>query len=664
MEEIPIPDFSGYATKAGIRCTDGRVITPQAFKGQGGTRVPLVWQHSHGDPTNVLGHAILEARSDGMYAYGFLNETPRGSHAREMIKHGDVTRLSIWANEIMERGNSVLHGVIREVSLVMAGANPGAVIDNVTISHSDEDGETYETVLDDEVIIHSGVDLVCGDLIIDENGDVIHAADSVEDTNQKQGDGMATKDATDEGPTIGEIYDNMTDEQKEVLHFMVGKAIEDALAEASVEHAQEIEGIYMNVFEGTDNGGNDRVVISHDDMKAIITDANRRGSLRDAVSDYALSHGIENIDLLFPDAKELNDSIDVLARRSEWVANIMGKAHKSPFSRIRTTHADLTYDQARAKGYVTGAVKREEFFGLIQRVTTPTTVYKKQKLERDDVLDISSMDIVAWLKAEMRLMLDEEIARAMLVGDGRDISDPDKISELHIRPVANDHELYTSKVYVNVNGVGGTAMDIVDAVIQNRSKYRGTGTPSFYTSENTIASFLLLKDSLGRRMYRTLDELKNELRVAEIIPVEVLGEYPDILGIMFNPIDYNFGTDRGGQVTMFDDFDIDYNKHKYLIEGRTSGALTRLKSAIVVLATDAASVEVTPVAPTFDPENGELTIPTVTGVVYRNSLGVVIDSAGSPYTVPSGQSYRVDATPGSGYNFATSDDDTWVFTAY
>lgn len=649
-------DFSGYATKAGLKCSDGRTIMPDAFKHQDNMQVPLVWQHGHNDPENVLGHAVLENRADGVYAYGFFNDTAKAKHAKSLVSHKDITMLSIWANDLIERGGKVLHGAIREVSLVLSGANPGARIESVSIRHSD--GDTIE--LEDEAIIYTGVEL-----------EHSSNADDTEDNADASGE-----------ETIQDIYDSMTEKQKAVLHFMLGEAIQAAQDNAaslqqdnvnsdnaithqstSTTNDQTQEGTTMtrNVFENTKD--KEKVSLSHSDIKSIVADATKTGSLKEAVGNYALAHGITNIDILFPDATALNNVPEFLARRNEWVSNLLGAARKSPFSRIKTLHADITMDEARAKGYVTGAMKKEEFFSVSKRVTQPTTIYKKQKLDRDDMIDITDFDVVAWLKAEMRLMLDEEIARAILIGDGRDISHEDKINEGNIRPIASDHELYTTTINVNIDDSNSSVQEIIDAIVLNRKYFKGSGLPTMYTTETYIAKFLLLKDTLGRRIYKTLDELATELRVKEIVPVEVMEEQPDLVAVIVNPMDYVIGATGGGQVSMFDDFDIDYNQYKYLIETRMCGALTKMKSALVVKKVAGTLVLVVPTAPTFDPETGELTITDTTGVVYKDGSGTTLNNAGSPYTVPSGSSITVNATPAVGYYFSTSEGDSWTFTA-
>ena len=636
------PDFSGYATKAGLKCSDGRTIMPDAFKHQDDTQVPLVWQHGHNSPENVLGHARLENREDGVYAYGFFNESSAANDARHLVQHGDINMLSIWANDLVERSGRVLHGAIREVSLVLSGANPGAKIETVSIRHSD--GESLD--LDDEAIIYTGIEF--------DGSDLRHADDKGDDNED------------DDKMSIEDVYNTMNEDQKAVLHYMVGEALEeqaDSAKHDNVDDADE-EGTHMprNVFDQDGRNKADAQTISHADVIGIVADATRTGSLRDSVESYALAHGITDIDLLFPEAQTLANTPEFFGRRVEWVNGVLSGARKSPFSRIKTMSADLTFDEARAKGYAKGDLKKEEFFGVSRRITTPQTIYKKQKLDRDDIVDITDFDVVMWMKGEMRLMLDEELARAILIGDGRDVSDDDKISETNIRPIAKDHELYTTTVNVNIDDSNSSVQEIIDALTMARQYYRGTGTPTFYTTETYIAKFLLLKDTLGRRIYPSLDALASDLRVASIVAVEVLEDEPDIVGVVVNMADYVIGADSGGQVSMFDDFDIDYNQYKYLIETRVSGALTKLKSAIVVKKVAGALVLVTPTPPTYDEVAGEVTITNTTGVIYKDGDGTVINAAGSPYTVTAGTSYTVNAFPDTGKYFATSEEDSWTFT--
>jgi hypothetical protein len=654
-------DFSGYATKAGLKCSDGRTIMPDAFKHQDQVTVPLVWQHSHGELDNVLGHAVLEHREDGVYTYAYFNDSDMAQKAKALVLHRDITKLSIWANQLIERSGRVLHGMIREVSLVLSGANPGAFIDKVNIRHGD--GELTE--VEDEAIIYTGLEI-----------ELRHSAETVE-----KGDAQMSDTAT--SPTIQDVYDSMSQEQKDVVAVLVAQALEDSdnsLAQSAITNTNEIkdtlkeiqEGITMkhSIFDQTQDAN--KHVVSHADVKSVVDAANKRGSFKEAVEEYALVHNITDIDVLFPDAQNVLSQPEFNKRRTEWVTNFLNGTNKTPFSRIKTLSADLTFDQARAKGYVKGNLKREEFFSIGKRVTTPTTVYKRQKLDRDDMIEITDFDVVAWLKAEMRIMLDEEIARAALVGDGRDVSDTDKISETNIRPIASDHELFTTTVNVNILDGSSSMMEVVDAIIAARRFYKGTGLPNAYMSESTISKFLLLKDSTGRRIYTDLSQLAAELRVSAIVGCEILEDYTSIVGIIVNPIDYTMGATAGGQVSMFDDFDIDYNQQKYLIETRLCGALTKLKSALVVKQVAQSVTLVTPTKPTFVASTGVVTIPTVTGVTYKaatyNSVtGVITEgstlSAGAQTAINAGATTYVVAVPSSAsYAFNTSAEDFWAFT--
>jgi Caudovirus prohead serine protease len=605
MGEEAEPDFSGYATKAGLKCSDGRTITPDAFKHQDKEVVPLVWQHGHGEPSNVLGRAILEHREDGIYAYGFFNDTDQAKNAKTLVQHEDIKSLSIYANQLTEKAKQVLHGFIREVSLVLSGANPGALIDNITLAHGDGEMVTLE----DEAIIYTGLEL--------------NHADG------QSSDSKSTDSGSENAPTIQDVYDSMTSEQKEVVHYMVGTALAEKAAELAqsnngeatqsngkkdskveVVHSEddketeseetkselvhddnnEEEGRRMsrNVFE-QQNGGvkkEEKLTLTHDSMREIVTDAQKSGSLKDAVEAYALKHGITDIDLLFPDARSITDTPEFDSRRVEWVSGVINGTRHSPFSRIKSIVADITVDEARALGYIKGNLKKEEFFGLVKRVTTPSTVYKKQQLDRDDIVDITDFDVVAWLKAEMRLMLDEELARAVLIGDGRDVASPDKIKDpagssegAGIRSIMSDHDLYAAKVNIDT---AATPNDVVDAFITNMGVYKGSGSPTLYTALPFLTKMLLSRDGMERRMYRGVAELASELGVSNIVVVEVMESEPDLLGIVVNLKDYTIGADKGGEINFFDDFDIDYNQYKYLYETRVSGALTKIRSAVVV----------------------------------------------------------------------------------
>ena len=572
-------DFSGWATKNNIKCSDGRTILRDAFKHNDGQTVPLVWNHQHNESANVLGHAVLENREEGVYAYCTFNDTEAGKNAKLLVEHGDVTALSIYANQLKQNGSNVMHGTIREVSLVLAGANPGAFIDSI-IRH----GEFCE----DEAVIYTG-----------ENLSLEHADQKPSDKDDKAGedDKGDGKVEGNKEKTIKDVVDSMSEEQKNVLYALVGQALEGKeMAQSAIEENNNIEDggeqeMKHNVFEGRETDKKD--VLSHDAMETIFKDAKRYGSLKESFLAHADQYGIKDIEWLFPDAKNVNMPPDFIKRDDSYVQKVMRGVHHVPFSRIKSMHADITADQARAKGYIKGKLKKEEVFTLLKRTTTPTTIYKKQKLDRDDVVDITDFDVVAWLKMEMRMMLDEEIARAILVGDGRLSSDDDKINEMCIRPIATDADLYCVKAKVSV-AAAATEDEIAKAfirtVIKSRKEYKGSGSPTLFTTEDILTNCLLLEDKNGRIIYDTVEKLATALRVKEIVTVEVMEgaktkvntvEKP-LMAIMVNLADYYVGADKGGAVNMFDDFDIDYNQQKYLMETRCSGALVKPFSAIAV----------------------------------------------------------------------------------
>ena len=657
------PDFGGYVTRVGL-CTDGHTITHGAFDHLDGTQVPLVWRHDHTDPKNVLGHVVLTKRNDGIYGEAYFNRGAQAQVARELVEHGDSDSLSIFANGLKKTGMHVTHGQIREVSLVLAGANPGAKVDYVKLAHSDGDIE----LLDDEAIIYHAVG---------ENEEF-----GIEYYDDETGaDAGSLEHADDEKVKL--IYESMSSEQKNVVHYMIGAAVELALDEDAVAQGEndghvfhEQEGSTLmgfNVFDTSSSSTGTRtdpkrMTISHEDAKGIAADAMRMGSLKAAVENYAITHGIEDVDLLFPDAKSIADRPEFDKRRTEWVAGVLSGVRKTPFSKIKSLVADITQEEARARGYITGNYKKAEWFGLTKRTTSPTSFYKKQQLDRDTIIDASDFDIVAWVKAEMRLMLDEEIARAILIGDGREVDDPDHIRDpmgatdgAGIRAIANDHELYAPSVFFNLNPDSTASYkELIDTVALSKPIYKGSGSPTFYTTEHHLGRMLRLRDEMGRRLYQNVADLASDMRVSNIVPVEVMESRPDLIGIYTNLTDYNVGTDRGGEISMFDDFDIDYNQFKYLMEGRSSGALIKIRSAIVFRAVDADSVEVVPTAPTF--EVNVVTVPTVTGVTYKNADTDATLTTGSPVTLTAGQSLSVVATPNPGYHFETNLADEWVFT--
>ena len=831
-------DFSGYATRADMKCSDGRTIKPNAFKSDDGKQVPLCWQHGHSEVSNVLGHAVLENRVDGVYAWCKFNDTAGGQQARELVRHKDVTSLSIYANNLVERGKDVVHGVIREVSLVLAGANPGALIDNVILAHNgledildeeaviysgeeiefvehseddDEEGESLEHYgvkgmkwgvrkeedragsrptsgekaaakgghavekadkkwekrvskgkLNDRIALNNGI----ADRMNGPNGEIAklnsnpkyegkdfredsplrreyyaefekitnrllqevaekqfgmnasgtkkvearydgysflpsyrvvdvdkvkHADEAFLEMNVVFKDGFIVKlddlempvehAATDtEERTFKDIYDEMDEEQQALVRYIITQlpeessdsepdnaehgdtngevlgASETTNTTDNADEAEEGNTMSHNIFESTETK-TAGAVLSHSDIKGIFEDFKKIGSLKDAVEKYALQHGIENIDLMFPDAQAVTNTPDFVKRQTEWVADVMNGTRHTPFSRIKSLTADLTVEEARAKGYIKGHMKKEEFFSLAKRVTTPQTIYKKQKLDRDDIVDITDFDVVTWLKAEMRLMLNEEIARAILVGDGRSNADDDKIKEENIRPIMNDAELYVTKVYAKVTD--DSAKDIVNSAVRYRRHYKGSGNPVFFTSEDVLASLLLEEDTIGRRLYNTVNDLQAALRVSKIVAVEVFDEYPDLLGIMVNLSDYVVGSDKGGAVALFDDFDIDYNQFKYLIETRLSGALVKPKSAVVIMRAEPTDTLAKPTEPVFNAATGVITIPSVTGVNYQTPLGTTVTTN---QTVPAGESRTIYAVPADGYYFATNADDEWVYT--
>ena len=582
-------DFSGYATRVDLKCSDGAIIREDAFKHQNGETVPLVWQHLHNGPENILGHAMLEHRKDGVYAYASFNDSEQGRNAKELVRHGDVKALSIYANKLVRRGVDVLHGAIREVSLVLSGANPGAYIDNVVIAH----GDSYETS-EDEAIIYTGLSFET-------------QAETIEHADDSKEPDMAEK-------TVGDIFETLTEEQKNVVYYMIGEALSEAGADDEAEHSafyenddyishndgEETITMTRNVFESLAHGTpmDEGLTLSHSDIKSIFADGERKNSLKEAVIAHATTYGIEDIDMLFPDAKTIGNRPEFIKRRTEWVASVLTDTHHSPFSRIKTILADITEDDARAKGYIKASMKKEEWFTLAKRVTTPQTVYKKQKLDRNDILDITDFDVVIWVKEEMRLMLDEEIAAAALVGDGRSAGDPDKIKSPSptadgegIRAIALDASYYAYKV--EWDAADADDVPFVDRVMTSLVDYTGSGSPKLYTSPQILAGLLVERDTLGRRMYSSRAELATAMGVSAIvdIPASILARANfqttagavttthSLKGIVANLRDYTFGSDAGGKTTLFDDFDIDFNQQKYLLEARLSGTLTKPFSA-------------------------------------------------------------------------------------
>lgn len=617
-------DFGGWATRANLLCSDGRIIRENAFEECDGKTVPLVWNHQHNDPDSVLGHALLENRGDGVYAYCTFNDTESGQNAKLLVQHGDVDQLSIYANKLKQQGRDVIHGVIREVSLVLAGANSGARIDSV-VMHSDDSYEegyifTGEFLDDVESIEHAdkekkgepemGEEKTVQDVLdtlTEEQKKVVFAiiGQILADNGYDEEDDMSHSE--DEEKTVQDVLDTLTEEQQEVVYDLIGQALSDTEDDDDEEYEEgdeddeDDEDEYYEEDDEDIEGGNDDMkhnvfdqetagdVLTHSEMAEIMEDARRNGSLADAV----LQHGIEQIDYLFPDAKTMDTAPAFIKRDDTWVADVMNTVHKTPFSRIKSILADITEADARAKGYIKGNLKTEEFFSLMKRTTTPTTIYKKQALDRDDVVDITDFDVVAWLKTEMRMMLNEEIARAVLVGDGRSASSNDKINEQNVRPIWTDDDVYTVKAAINVTSSTSDdekAKAFIKACKKSRKEYKGSGNPVMFMSEDMLTDCLLLEDTNQRVIYDTVDKLATALRVSKIVTVPVMDGLTRVVGsnthtlagIYVNLTDYNIGADKGGAVNLFDDFDIDYNQMKYLIETRCSGALTKPYSAVAL----------------------------------------------------------------------------------
>lgn len=563
-------DFSGWATRNDIRCSDGRTIRKGAFAEQDGTTVPLVWNHNHVDADNVLGHAILENRDQGVYAYCFFNDTKQGNNAKELVTHGDICSLSIFANQLKQNGGDVIHGAIREVSLVLAGANPGAKIENI-MAHGDNSEE--------EAIIYN-------------DSDEINLAHSEEKEKMEE---------ENKEKTVKDVIDSMTEEQRNVMYALIGEAIESTKNESDDDQSNEEENqMKHNAFENEDQTKKEETeTLSHSEFMEIVSEAKRKGSMKDAFLEHNiteipyLAHSITNVGNLFPEAKAVSRVPEVVDRDQTWVGNVMASVKHTPFSRIKSFYANITADEARAKGYVKGAKKVEEVITALKRTTDPQTVYKLQKMDRDDIIDITDFDVVAWLKGEMRGKLDEEIARAILIGDGRSSSSADKVDPLRIRPVYQDDTTYTIKRILTRDAKADDsafAKAFIKDVVKSRKEYKGSGNPTLYTTEDMLTSMLLIEDTTGRVIYDTIEKLKTALRVRDIVTVPVMENVGredtpgkkkwNLLGILVNLNDYNVGADKGGSVNMFDDFDINYNKYEYLIETRCSGALVKPYSAI------------------------------------------------------------------------------------
>ena len=570
-------DFSGYATKANTKCYDGLTIAPNAFADDNGRTVPVVWNHNHSGPEYVLGHALLQNRRDGVYAYVKMNDTPSGQTALEAVRSGDIDAMSIFANGLKKAGQTVMHGVIRELSLVLAGCNPGALIDEIVAHGTDNDGEGGEAF----IYTDGGLSLK-------------HGLDPDDNPLNEEDDKMAKEG----GKTLEEVVDTMNDEQKEALYALVGMAkdgldedddpeeddYDDEDDEDDYDDYDEEDDMKHNVFDNDPEQG----VLRHsmDEINAAIADGKSCGSMKDAF----IAHGIEDVEWLFPEDHLLDTPPRIIDNDQSWVSKVMSGVHHIPFRRVKSMAADLTEEDARAKGYIKGNFKKEQVFSLLKRSTTPTTVYKKQKMDRDDVADITGFDVIAWLKQEMRVKLNEELARAYLIGDGRLSSSDDKINEGNIRPIYNDDDLFTIKVQVETAAGDDTATKLdkmMTAVLKARKNYKGAGNPTFYTTDDTLTDLLLLKDKIGHRLYKNEAEVAQALRVKEIVTVPQMegmtgklgGEF---VGIIVNLADYTVGADKGGAVNMFDDFDIDYNQQKYLIETRCSGAMTTPFGAMAI----------------------------------------------------------------------------------
>ncbi len=589
-------DFSGWATKNDIECSDGRTIRKDAFKDNDGQKVPLVWNHQHNDPNEVLGHALLENREDGVYAYCKFNSTEAGQTAKELVRNGDVTSLSIYANKLVSKLNNVVHGCIREVSLVLAGANPGAYIDSV-IQHSAESGEDEEegTIYTDETIA------VAEESTEENNSDKSNDnSENSEETiehsdnnniggeNKMDDEKKAAPTAEEKGKTVAEVFETLNEEQKQAVYAIVGEALEDKEDASDDKNNKEGEDEEMkhNVFEN--DSKND--TLAHSEIIAeAIKDAKRYGSMKESFLEHAAINNITDIGKLFPEATELYKEPKMIENDRSWVAKVMNGIKHTPFSRVKTTFGRMTEPQARAKGYIKGNKKTDIQMAILNRVTTPTTVYIKNEIDRDDVVDITDFDVVAWQKREMRKQLDKDLARAILFGDGRNPSDADKINEGNIRPILTDDDMYTIKYSVNDGrdydsnkANDSIAKGIIRAAIRARKQYKGSGSPVFYTKEDVVTDMLLIEDLNGRRIYNTEEDLARALRVKEIVTVPELDSYTNTYGIIVNLADYTAGADKGGSINMFDDFDIDYNQMKYLIETRMSGALTVPYSAIAL----------------------------------------------------------------------------------
>ena len=584
-------DFSGWATKANVKCFDGLTIAPNAFKECDGKVVPVVWNHDHSAPESVLGHALLQNRKEGVYAYVKLNDTSSGQTAKACVNNGDIDAMSICANGIQKAGKTVMHGMIKELSLVIAGCNPGALIDEV-VKHSadgtEEDSSEAYIYTDSGLSLKHGLDPDDNPL---EDETLQHSDDSSETDKDEKGENKMA-DANEK--TVKEVFDTLTEEQKNVVYAIIGSALNEGKGGESDDKGDGEEDNTMHHCFENDNGG---TVLKHslDDINGIIATASKHGTLRDAFLDAGitgdeLAHSIENMDYLFPDDHNLDTVPRIVDRDQTWVDKVMNGVHHVPFARVKVMFADLTEDEARAKGYIKGNYKKEQVFKLLKRSTTPTTVYKKQRFDRDDIVDMSTMDVVGFVKKEQRGKLNEELSMAFLIGDGRDDASDDKINELNIRPIFNDDDFYTIKVVVqpgtNANE-DAKAKETIKSIIKARKGYKGSGSPTFYTTDDVLTDMLLLEDSIGHSLYADEAALARKLRVKEIVTVPRMegrkgAKGGDLLGIVVNLADYTVGADKGGEVNMFDDFNIDYNQLIYLIETRCSGAMTAPFGAMAI----------------------------------------------------------------------------------
>jgi hypothetical protein len=695
------PDFSGWATKANLKCSDGRTITDQAFAHMDGMKVPLVWQHVHGEVENILGYGILTHKAgEGVWVDAFFNKTPKGLHAKGMVEHGDIDLLSIFANNLVEKSKSVLHGMIREVSLVIAAANPGARIENVRIAHSSDPDDVQ--VLADEVIITTGLsfahsdegvstegvshDVEDGDeeltdeqkqealeSLTDEQKVVIH--DMLSTALQLAADGDEEDALQHADGTLKDVYDSFTPIQLKLVHYMIGTAVEAAQADSTAAHSgtdtdeegnlihQEGTTMRTNIFEqnGAAAGTGAKKTLTHSEFAEIANFAKKDhdGSLKAAMLAHAGDYGIDDIDFLFPDAKALANSPELHSRRMDWVAKVLDGTKHSPFAKVKSLVADITADEARARGYVKGNKKVHEVFGLLKRTTSPTTIYKLQKLDRDDIVDITDMDVVAFLKAEMRHMIEEEVARAILVGDGRTALNPAKVKDpegsidgVGIRSILKDDEFYAPKHNMPANT---GAADAVKQIVRARSKWRGSGTPTLFISDNALTDIMLLEDKFGRERYADLKALQDKVRVSAVVTVDLFDEYDGLFAILVNLADYTIGANKGGELTSFEDFDLNYNQYEYLTETRISGALTKPFSAIVIMREEGMSV--TPVAPSFNGATNTVTLPATTGVVYE-----ITDEPVAAGDVVIDRDAVVEAKPDDGYYFPYNTPAEWTYT--